>query len=201
MKPLPAIIVTILLAGALSSAAQEFTDRPAERPAEDVVREETKEVTEKAPAEAERKKVSEKKPEKPAEKPERRETPVKRKTVAERETGEKRDDRLMEVEDSRVKLGRIPGLDLPERQASRITSVDRGLKEDALLQGEEIPDKESGDEKEKGGLFGLSKTVTDILARLALVGLILLIIILYRVRSQSRRKVFSPSRSSRKYKP
>jgi hypothetical protein len=194
MRALQAIIAAVLLACTLSLGAQEVADQPENRPAEDVVREETKEEVEKPPAETERREVPEKKAEK-------REAPARRKAAPEKKAAGEGEDRLMEAEDSRVTLGRIPGLKLPERQASRIPSVESGLKEDASLRGEEIPDENAAEEKKGEGLFGFSKTVTDILARIALVGLILLIIILYRLRSRTRRKVFSPSRSSRKYKP
>ncbi|HSV95415.1 MAG TPA: hypothetical protein VLM75_00625 [Spirochaetota bacterium] len=88
-------------------------------------------------------------------------------------------DGLLDVTDGAFKYRRIPGIRITETVAETATPVIATEKS-----------KVSGDEGEEAagkGLFGMGRSATDTMARVALVGIVILIFVLYRFRARNRR--------------
>jgi hypothetical protein len=90
-------------------------------------------------------------------------------------------DALLHVNEGNYKYRRIPGIKLSEPKEEK-SVVKAPVSDDRKDAG--VADAPSKNEK---GLFGMSRKATDIFARSVLIGVILLIIVLYRFRTRSHR--------------
>lgn len=89
------------------------------------------------------------------------------------------DEGILLIHEGPFKYQRIPGYKAPEAGKVRDDAVKEKEERDAK--------KEDGSKKDTGGLFGFSKSTTDLVAKTVLAGIILLIFILYRIRTKNRR--------------
>jgi len=88
-------------------------------------------------------------------------------------------DGLLDITDGAFKYRRIPGIRISESPIETVPPSEasgdaRAVEEKSVEDGEK-------------GLFGLSRSATDTLARIVLFGIIILIFVLYRIRARSRR--------------
>jgi hypothetical protein len=94
-------------------------------------------------------------------------------------------DLLLPIEDGNYKYSRIPGIQLKET---------KGASSDDIVR---LSEKSGGDSSGAGksGLFGMSKSSQDTLVKISILLLIVVIFILYRIRSgRSSRRVFKSFR-------
>ncbi len=87
---------------------------------------------------------------------------------------------LLEIVEGDFKYRRIPEIKIPQR-----VLVSEQRIETKKVEGKES--KDNLDEKEKKGLFGLSRKTTDLVAKGILILIIVVIFILYRARSKEKR--------------
>lgn len=88
-------------------------------------------------------------------------------------------DGLLDITDGAFKYRRIPGIRISESPIETVPPSEasgdaRAVEEKSVEDGEK-------------GLFGLSRSATDTLARIVLFGIIILIFVLYRIRARNRR--------------
>jgi hypothetical protein len=88
-------------------------------------------------------------------------------------------DGLLDITDGAFKYRRIPGIRITESPIETVPPSEasgdaRAVEEKSVEDGEK-------------GLFGLSRSATDTLARIVLFGIIILIFVLYRIRARNRR--------------
>ncbi len=88
-------------------------------------------------------------------------------------------DGLLDIADGSFKYRRIPGIRITE------TVIETALPAAATENGKAPGEEDS--EADGKGLFGLSRSATDMMARVVLIGIIILIFVLYRFRAKSRR--------------
>lgn len=88
-------------------------------------------------------------------------------------------DGLLDITDGAFRYRRIPGIRITEAAVETAPPV--VVSEKDKVSGSE------GDEAEGKGLFGMSRSATDTMARVVLVGIIILIFVLYRFRARNRR--------------
>jgi hypothetical protein len=94
-------------------------------------------------------------------------------------------DLLLPIEDGNYKYSRIPGIQLKEAMGSS--------SDDIVRLSEKSPGDSSG--AGKSGLFGMSKSSQDTLVKISILLLVVVIFILYRIRSgRSSRRVFKSFR-------
>lgn len=83
-------------------------------------------------------------------------------------------------DDGPFRFARIPGYRAPDIAAETVAADEK--KEIGSLN-----ENETGPDQGPRGLFGMSRKSTDLLAKGVLAGIILLIVVLYRIRTKSRR--------------
>ncbi len=88
-------------------------------------------------------------------------------------------DGLLDITDGAFKYRRIPGIRITETVAETIPP-------DMATGKSKASGDEGGDAAGKG-LFGMSSSATDTMARVVLVGIVILIFVLYRFRARNRR--------------
>lgn len=88
-------------------------------------------------------------------------------------------DGLLDITDGAFKYRRIPGIRITESPIETVPPSEAS--------GDARPVEEKSAEDGGTGLFGLSRSATDTLARIVLFGIIILIFVLYRIRARSRR--------------
>ncbi len=101
--------------------------------------------------------------------------PAPREEAAEAYAG----DGLLDITEGAFKYRRIPGIKIAE------SPVETAPPAQSAHDGKVI--EETSAEGGDAGLFGLSRSSTDTLARVVLFGIIVLIFVLYRIRARSRR--------------
>lgn len=88
-------------------------------------------------------------------------------------------DGLLDITDGAFKYRRIPGIRITESPIQTVPPPEASGDVKAV-EGKNAEDGEKG-------LFGLSRSATDTLARIVLFGIIILIFVLYRIRARGRR--------------
>jgi hypothetical protein len=88
-------------------------------------------------------------------------------------------DGLLDITDGAFRYRRIPGIRITEAVVETAPPV-------AVSENDKVSASE-GDEREGKGLFGMSRSATDTIARVVLIGIIILIFVLYRFRARNRR--------------
>ena len=168
-----AILMALVLALAGGLSAQTATDPGADVPAADTAQEEKSAVAETPQAEAVKARETVKKGERAAAKKE--EPAQERKSADLGDAGG-----LMDIQDGDFLYRRIPDKKFPETTQPGLEGFDVG---GATIQpaGAETPEM-----SQRKGLFGMSADGTSYLAKGMLLFIIILIVVLYRLRSRTR---------------